>query len=110
MWSPSRPYGVDLCSLCRLQNEVDIGVVVIVRSARHLDELIRQLNVLGVDSDILGRRHGHQRDGSVVAERTHCPHSHTPDELHRRQTVVGDQDAAAKEIVVEGADTNSPTC
>ena len=77
-----------------LHDERDIGIVVVVASARHLDELVRQLDVLRVDADVVGGGHGHQRHRLAAAQRLRRPRADRPHELDGGKAVVGDQDAA----------------
>jgi hypothetical protein len=56
---PSHAY-VTLHADCDVDDEVDVGVVEVVGPARHLHEVVRHLDVLGVGVDVLRRRHRQQ--------------------------------------------------
>ena len=52
--SPSRPDRVDPRPLRHLHDKRHIGVVVVVGSPGDLDKLIRKLDVLCIDADVVG--------------------------------------------------------
>lgn len=89
--APSRPDSIHLCAFRRLSYEFDVCIVVIIRSTRDLHKLVRQLHVLGVDSDIFWCGHGHQRHRLVIPKRPDGPHSHTSHKLDRGQSIIRHQ-------------------
>ena len=91
---PSRPDGIDVCAFSRLEDELDIGVVVVIRSSRHLYELIGQLHVLSIDPDVFRRRHRDHRHRLVTSKRPDGPHADASHELDGAQSIVRHQDAA----------------
>ena len=51
---PSRPDCIHSGSFGHLNNQRHIGIVVVVASSRHLDKLVRQLYVFGINPDVVG--------------------------------------------------------
>lgn len=58
--APSGPHGVDAGALCDVDDDVDVGVVVVVRASGHLDVLVGHPNVVGVDLEVPGKTASHQ--------------------------------------------------
>lgn len=50
--APSSPNGVDTCPLGDVNDEVDVGVVVVVGAAGNLDEAVSHADVVGVDLSV----------------------------------------------------------
>lgn len=107
---PSCPHGVDVHTLRNIDNELDIGVVVVVGTSGHLNAalatasahrtsskrthlniLVRHADVLSVRLEILGRGHDGELDRPLVAKRLVCPFPHRADLFDRCNTVVRDE-------------------
>ncbi|KAH3673865.1 hypothetical protein OGATHE_001845 [Ogataea polymorpha] len=66
--SPAGPDSVYFGSLCNLDNQVHVGMVVVVRSSRNFDVLVGHSDVIGIRVEVLGSGHGDELDGSFVAK------------------------------------------
>lgn len=106
--SPSCPHSVDVHTLCNIDNELDVGIVVVVGTSRnlrpsvshahnsqhlpecatHLNILIRHADVLSVGLEILGRRHDGELNRPLIAEGLVCPFPHRADFLDCCNTVI----------------------
>ena len=51
-----------------IDNELDVGVVVVVSTTRHFNVLVSHSDVVGVGRQIFWRRHHSELDGALVAE------------------------------------------
>jgi hypothetical protein len=83
---------VDVHSLCYVNDELDVGVVVVVGSARNLNVLVCHSDVVCVCLQIFWRGHDGELDGALVAERLVCPFSDGSDLLDGSDTVVCNED------------------
>ena len=116
--APASPDCVDIHSFGNIDNELDIGIIVVVRSARnlcrvsvlsfdlpgtanallalpvvsYLNVLIRHSNVVCVCLQIFWSGHHSELDGTLVAECLVGPFSYRSNLLDGCDTVVGDQD------------------
>jgi hypothetical protein len=93
---------VHVHALRHVDNQLDVGVVVVVGPARHLDVLVGHANVLGVGLQVLGRRHDGELDGALIAKRLVRPLAHGADLLDRRNTVVCNQHVCDDRVAVVG--------
>jgi hypothetical protein len=75
--APASPDRIDLCALSDVDDQIDVGVVVVVRAARNRHKVVGHADVLGVGVQILGRCHGDKRHGAIVAKRLVGPLPHT---------------------------------
>mmetsp|Transcript_22294 Transcript_22294/g.72301 ORF Transcript_22294/g.72301 Transcript_22294/m.72301 type:complete len:2084 (-) Transcript_22294:68-6319(-) len=93
--APTRPHGVSLDVTRHLDDKLDVGVVVLVRSPGDVHKLIRETNVFCVGANVLRRCHDDkvQDVAAILAERLVRPTPHRPNRLCSSQAVVGDQDA-----------------
>lgn len=73
--SPSSPHGVDIHSLGDIQNELDVGIVVVICAAGNLDVVVCHSDVICVGLQILWCGHDGEVNGSLVAERLVGPFS-----------------------------------
>lgn len=73
---PSCPDRVHVHALRNIDNELHIGVVVVVRATWNLNVLISHSDVVGIGAQIFGRGHHSELDGPLVAERLVCPFSY----------------------------------
>jgi hypothetical protein len=88
---PASPNGVHVHSFGNIDDELDVGVVVVVGATGNLDVVICHPDVVGVGLQILGRGHDCELDGPLVAEHLVGPFSHRADFLDGGNAVVGDQ-------------------
>ena len=79
------------CTLCNIDNQVDIGVVVVVRPSGDLDIAIGHTDVLRIDLQIFRSRHNGELDGALCAKRLVAPLSDRTDLLYSGNTVVRDE-------------------
>lgn len=89
---PSSPDSVNSSALSNIDNEIHVGVVVVVGSSWHLNILIGHADVFGVDLEILRCCHDGELDGTLVAKGLVRPLADGADLLDGSNTVVGDQD------------------
>ena len=87
-------------ALRHVDNQLDVGVVVVVGSAGHLDVLVGHPDVLGVGLQVLGRRHDGELDGALIAKRLVRPLAHAADLLDRRNAVVGNQHVGDDRVAI----------
>jgi hypothetical protein len=105
-YSPSSPHGVHVHALGNIDNELDVGIVIVVGAAgylhitlgtpstapsascTHLNILVRHANVLGIGLEILGRRHDGELDGALISKRLVCPLPHRADLFDCCDTIV----------------------
>lgn len=78
-------------ALGNVDNDIDVGVVVVVGSTGDLDVLVSHANVVGVDLEILGRGHDGKLDGALRAESLVGPFPDGADLLDGGDSVVGDE-------------------
>jgi hypothetical protein len=62
--SPSSPDGVYSSTFSDIDNDIDVGVIVVVRSSRNFNVLIGHPNVVGVDLEILRGSHHDEFDSA----------------------------------------------
>ncbi|KAH3668227.1 hypothetical protein OGAPHI_001981 [Ogataea philodendri] len=86
--TPSCPDGVHLCSFSDFNDEFHVGIVVIISSARNFHVLVGHSDVLGIGLEVFWSSHGHELDGSFVAESFVGPFSNRTDLFHGTDTVV----------------------
>ena len=101
---PSRPNRVHLRPHRQRHDQLHVGVVVHVPAPGHLDELVRQPDVLRIRQHIFRRRHRNQLDRPLVPEALERPVTNGPHELDRRQPVVGDEHGMDRLVAAELAD------
>ncbi|PNY27761.1 Uncharacterized protein TCAP_02317 [Tolypocladium capitatum] len=89
---PARPNCVDVHTLGNVDNQLDVGVVVVVGAARDLDVVVGHADVVGVGPQVLGGGHDGEVDGALIAERFVGPFPHGADLLDGGDAVVGDED------------------
>jgi hypothetical protein len=82
---------VDVHTLSDIDNQLDIGVVVVIGASGNFDVVVGHANVVGVGLEILRSGHDCEVDGPLVAENFVCPFSHRSNLLDGGNTVVGDQ-------------------
>lgn len=116
--SPSSPHGVDAHALGDIDNQLDVGVVVVVGAtgdlhsdrqysppARavwepYLNIVVGHADILGIGLEILRRGHDSERDGTLIAERLVGPLPDRADLLDGGDTIVGDQDLRSAQLVL----------
>ena len=89
--TPPRPNRVDAFPLGDLCDQRHVGVVVLVRTTRDLDVVIRETNKLGVRREVLRGRHGQELNRVFIPKRVERPTPHRQNALRRRHTVIRDQ-------------------
>lgn len=67
--TPASPDGVHACALGHVDDEIDIGVVVVVAAAGNFDVLVGHADVVGIDLEVLWRGHDDELDGALIAKR-----------------------------------------
>jgi hypothetical protein len=100
--SPSSPNGVDTCALRDIDDKVDIGVIVVVRSTGDFNISVGHPDVLGIDSQVFGSGHDGELYCALGPESLVGPFSDRSDFLDGGDTVVGDKDlelSAATRII-----------
>lgn len=88
---PTSPNGVDASSLCNIDDEVNVGVVVVVASSGHFNVSISHSDVFCVDTQIFGCCHDRELDGSLIAKSLIGPFANRTDFLDGSDTVIGDE-------------------
>lgn len=94
---PAGPDGVDIRALGDINNQLDVGVVVVVGAAGDLDVVVGHADVVGVGLQVLGRGYDGEVDGALVAERLVRPLADGADLLDGGDAVVGNQDLRSEE-------------
>ena len=92
---------VDVLRDAEVDDELDVRVVVDVRAAGHLDELVGAADKLRVRGEVLGRRHDDKLDGALVAKRLVAPVADRHDRLGGGHAVVRDEERRRSELLVE---------
>lgn len=106
---PSWPDGVDVCPVCYLDNQGDVGVIVVVAAAWNFNELVGHPDVLCVNAHVLWRRHRHQTDSTFVPKSLVCPASNAADEFYGSYAVVGHKHAAKETLGIAICPTSTAT-
>lgn len=88
---PSSPYSVDIHALGNIDNEFDIGVVVVIGTARDFYVMISHADIIGIGLQILRRGHDGEMDCPLIAEGLVCPFPDRADLLDGGNTVVGNK-------------------
>ena len=107
--TPASPYCVYIHSFSDIDDELDVGIIVVVRATRNLEsvsftlcfesvllvqsylnELICHSDVICVRSQIFRSSHHSELDGPLVAECFVGPFSYGSDLFDRSNAVVGD--------------------
>jgi len=91
-YSPAGPDSVDSSALRDIDNEVDVGIVVVVASSWHFDISVGHSDVLGVDTQVFRSCHDGEFDLTVRAKGLVRPFSDGSDLLDGSDTVVGNED------------------
>ena len=79
----SRLQTFNVVSLCDADDEVDVGVVVVVRAALHLAHVVGHLDVLGVGFQVLGSDHDDELDGALLQKGLVRPTTDRSNAFHR---------------------------
>ena len=66
---------MDVHTLSNVDDQLDVGIVVVVGTAGNLDVVVRHSDVFCVGLQIFGGSHHSEVNGSLVAERLVCPFS-----------------------------------
>ena len=88
---PSSPYSMHSRPLRNIHNQIHIGVVIIVRSARHLDISVRHPDVLCIYAQVLGSSHDGELNLSVRAEGLVGPFADGTDFFDGSDTIIGNK-------------------
>lgn len=73
--SPSSPDSVNTSTFSDIDNNVDVGVIVVITSSWNFDVLIGHPDVISVDLEILRGSHYDEFDSSFRTESLVCPFS-----------------------------------
>mmetsp|Transcript_39813 Transcript_39813/g.94414 ORF Transcript_39813/g.94414 Transcript_39813/m.94414 type:complete len:224 (+) Transcript_39813:4634-5305(+) len=65
---PASPHSIDLLPLGNVDNEIHVGVVIVVRAAGDLHDLVSEADVLGVGCEIIGCDHANEAQRLFNAE------------------------------------------
>lgn len=82
---------MNIHALGNVDNELDVGVVVVVCAAGDLDIVVGHANVVGVGLQVLGGGHDGEVDGALVAKHFVGPFSDGSNLLDGGDAVVGNQ-------------------
>ena len=88
---PSCPNGMNIHSLRNIDNQLDVGIVVVICATGNFNIVICHADIIGVCLEIFRRGHHCKLDGPFVAERLVCPFSYRPNFLYGSDAVVGNQ-------------------
>jgi hypothetical protein len=83
---------MDVHALRNIDDQLDIGVVVVVSATWDLDVVVSHADVVCIGLQILGRGHNSEMDSPLVTKDLICPFSHGADFLDGGNTVVRNQD------------------
>lgn len=83
---------MDVHALRNVDDQFDIGVVVVVGTAGDLNVVVGHTDVICVGLQIFGGGHDGELDSPLVAERLVRPFSDRSDLFDGRNTVVGNED------------------
>jgi hypothetical protein len=83
---------VNVHALSNVNDELDVGVVVVVGATRDLDVLVRHADVVCVGRQVLGGGHDGELDGALIAQCLVCPLPHGADLFDGGDTVIRNQD------------------
>lgn len=89
---PSGPDGMNSGALGNINDEVNVGIVVVVGASWYLNILIGHADIFGVHLEILRCSHDSELNRALIAEGLVCPLADGADLLDGGNTVVGDQD------------------
>lgn len=88
---PAGPDGVDIHALGNVDNQLDVGVIVVVGAAGDLDVVVGHANIVGIGLEVLGSGHDGEVDGLFVAKRLVRPFPDGTDLLDGGNSVVCDE-------------------
>ena len=88
---PSCPDCVNVHALSNVNDELDVGVVVVVGATGDLDVLVRHADVVCVGRQVLGSGHDGELDGALIAQCLVCPLPHGADLFDGGDTVIRNQ-------------------
>lgn len=88
---PSCPHGVHIHPLRNIDNQLDVGIIIIIGSTGNLDVLVGHANIVGVGGQIFGRGHHSELDSPLVAEGLVSPFPHRANLFDSGDTVVGNK-------------------
>lgn len=97
---PTSPDSMYTSTFSNVDDQVNIGIVVVVRSTGHLDVLVGHTNVLSIDRQIFGGGHHDKLDGSLKTKRLVCPFADGANLFDCRNTVVADQDTGNDRVAL----------
>lgn len=86
-------------ALCNIHNELNIGIVVVVGTARYLDVVVGHPNVVRVGLQIFGCGHDGKLYRPLIAKCFVRPLTDGSDLFHSSNAVVGDQDLQSSQSV-----------
>ncbi len=91
-------HGAHVLREAEVDDQLHVGVVVRVAAARHLHELIRTANELGVRVQVVRRRHDDKLHGTLVTKGVVRPVADRHDSLRSGHAVVRDKNLADQPI------------
>ena len=92
--TPARPHCVRTDALGDVDDELHVGVVIVVGTAWHRHELVGELDVGSVGLDVVGRGHGDELDHVVAPKGLKGPLPDGTDALDTGDAIVSDKHAA----------------
>jgi hypothetical protein len=99
--TPTSPDCMDVHPFGDIDDQLDIGIVVVVRATGHFHVLIRHSDVVCIRLQIFWRGHHRELDGPFVAERLVGPFSYGADLFDCGNTVVGNEHLQKNPVVSE---------
>lgn len=88
---PSSPNGMNIHSFGNIDNQLDIGIIIIIGTTGHLDIFIGHSDVVRIGVQILWGSHYCELNRSLVAEGFVGPFSYGANLLDGGNTIVGDE-------------------
>lgn len=82
--------------LSNIDNQVDVGIVVVVGSPGYLDILVGHSNVVGVRGQVFRRGHGHELDGPLIAKCLVSPLADGANLLDGGDTIVRNENLSSQ--------------
>mmetsp|Transcript_28183 Transcript_28183/g.59291 ORF Transcript_28183/g.59291 Transcript_28183/m.59291 type:complete len:252 (+) Transcript_28183:748-1503(+) len=89
--APASPHGLNAMEAGEFDDEGDVGVVVVIGASRDVDYDVAHADVFRIRPQILRSGHDDEGNGSLVSEHFIGPSADTPDGLHGRHSVVGNE-------------------
>lgn len=96
---PSCPHGMHIHSLCNIDDQFYVCVVVIICASGDFDVLVGHADIICIGLQVLGGGHHGELDGTLVSKGLVGPFSHGTDFFDRGNAVIGNQDLRTTPLV-----------